>query len=49
MAYKLLMMAQQRWQRLNAPHLVAQVRAGVSFRDGVRVEREEVNDDARAA
>ncbi len=33
-------MAEQRWRRLNAPHLVAQVRAGVSFRDGLRIERE---------
>jgi len=49
MAYKLLTMAQRRWRRLNALHLVAQVRAGVKFRDGVRVEREEVTADARAA
>jgi putative transposase len=40
MAFKLLTMAQQRWRRLNAPHLVAQVRAGVRFRDGLRVERD---------
>ena len=40
MAFKLLTMAEQRWRRLNAPHLVAQVRAGVRFRDGLRIERE---------
>ena len=40
MAFKLLTMAQQRWRRLNAPHLVAQVRAGIRFRDGLRVERD---------
>jgi putative transposase len=40
MAFKLLTMAQQRLRRLNAPHLVAQVRAGVRFRDGLRVERD---------
>jgi putative transposase len=40
MAFKLLTMAQQRWRRLNAPHLVAQVRAGVRFRDGLRGERD---------
>jgi putative transposase len=40
MAFKLLTMAQHRWRRLNAPHLVAQVRAGVRFRDGLRLERD---------
>ena len=40
MAFKLLTMAQQRWRRLNAPHLVAQVRAGVRFQDGLRIERD---------
>jgi transposase-like protein len=40
MAFKLLTMAEQRWRRLNAPHLVAQVRAGVRFRDGLRIERD---------
>jgi putative transposase len=41
MAYKLLDMAQLRWRRLNAPHLLPLVRAGVVFVDGVRQEREE--------
>jgi putative transposase len=41
MAYKLLDMAQLRWRRLNAPHLLPLVRAGVMFVDGVRQEREE--------
>jgi transposase-like protein len=49
MADKLLAMAETRWRRLNAPHLVAQVRAGVTFTDGVRLEREEVAQTARAA
>src|SRR5215207_1062430 len=40
MAFKLLQMAERRWRRLNAPHLVAQVRAGVRFSDGVRLERD---------
>jgi len=40
MAFTLLTMAEQRWRRLNAPHLVAQVRAGVRFRDGLRIERD---------
>lgn len=39
MAYKLLDMAQQRWRRITAPHLVPLVRAGVEFKDGVQVER----------
>ena len=41
MAYKLLDMAQQRWRRLNAAHLLPLVRAGVTFVDGVQKEREE--------
>ncbi len=41
MAFKLLTMAERRWRRLNAPHLVAQVRTGVRFTDGVRVERDD--------
>jgi putative transposase len=40
MAFKPLTMAEQRWRRLNAPHLVAHVRAGVRFRDGLRIERD---------
>ena len=39
MAFKLLRMAEQRWRRINAPHLVPLVRAGVAFRDGLAVER----------
>jgi putative transposase len=39
MAYKLLDMAQQRWRRLNAPHLLPLVRAGVQFENGVQHER----------
>jgi putative transposase len=34
MAFKLLLSAEQRWRRVNAPHLVALVRAGVKFPDG---------------
>lgn len=40
MAYKLLDMAQERWRKLDGAELLAQVRAGVSFVDGVRQERE---------
>ncbi len=40
MAYKLLDAAQARWRCLNAPHLVALVRAGTTFVDGFHIERE---------
>lgn len=49
MAYKLLDMAQQRWRRLNAPHLLPLVRAGVRFIDGIQHEREEINQPQRKA
>jgi len=39
MAYKLLTMAQERWRKLNGAEFLAQVRAGISFIDGVRQER----------
>ncbi len=39
MAYKLIESAQTRWRMVNAPHLVALVRAGVQFEKGVMVER----------
>lgn len=34
MAFKLLLAAEKRWRRVNAPHLVALVRAGVKFPNG---------------
>jgi hypothetical protein len=39
MAYKLIDAAQARWRAVNAPHLVALVRAGAEFKDGKPVER----------
>ena len=39
MAFKLIEAAQARWRAVNAPHLVALVRAGAVFRNGVLVER----------
>ena len=39
MAYKLIEAAQSRWRAVNAPHLVALVRAGVKFENGKLVER----------
>jgi hypothetical protein len=41
MAFKLIESAQTRWRCVNAPHLVALVRAGAVFRDGVLTERPE--------
>ena len=41
MAFKLLETAQQRWRRLNASELLPLVRAGIPFKDGVRVERDD--------
>ena len=34
MVFKLLLAAEKRWRRVNAPHLVALVQAGVKFPDG---------------
>ena len=39
MAYKLLDAAQDRWRKVNSPELVIQVRAGIEFKDGIRIER----------
>jgi putative transposase len=41
MAYKLLAMAQQRWRRINAPHLAALLLAGARFVDGVQKSKEQ--------
>ncbi len=40
MAFKLIESAQARWRAVNAPHLVALVRAGAGFHNGVLVERD---------
>jgi len=37
LAFKLTLAAEQRWRRVNAPHLVALVQAGVKFKDGEQV------------
>ena len=37
MAYKLLDAAQERWRRFNGHELVADVLAGVKFKDGERI------------
>ncbi|CCC45023.1 Transposase [Mycobacterium canettii CIPT 140060008] len=39
MAYKLIEAAQSRWRAVNAPHLIALVRAGAKFENGKLVQR----------
>jgi len=39
MAFKLIESAQTRWRAVNAPHLVALVRAGAVFKNGTLIER----------
>jgi len=41
MAFKLLKMAEERWRRLNGAELLPLVRAGVAFKDGEQLERED--------
>jgi transposase-like protein len=41
MAYKLLAAAQERWRRFNGHELVADVLAGATFKDGIRVTDDE--------
>jgi putative transposase len=49
MAFKLIEAAQQRWRMVNAPHLVALVRAGAIFVNGKLVERPDDQDQLRGA
>ena len=49
MAFKLLEAAQQRWRSVNAPRLVALVRAGAKFEKGVLIERPTEQDQEAAA
>ena len=49
MAFKLIEAAQDRWRAVNAPHLVALVRAGATFIDGKLVERPEGTEQPTAA
>jgi putative transposase len=41
MAFKLIESSQTRWRAVNAPHLVALVRAGATFVNGNLAEREQ--------
>jgi transposase-like protein len=49
MAFKLIQAAQARWRAVNAPHLVALVRAGASFVNGKLVERPDEHPQPEAA
>jgi hypothetical protein len=50
MAFKLVEAAQRSWRSVNAPHLVALLRAGAEFKNGVLVERSETdNQEEKAA
>ena len=49
MAYKLIESAQTRWRAINAPHLVALVRGGVTLEKGVMIERTEEQGEEVAA
>jgi hypothetical protein len=49
MAFKLIDTAQERWRAVNAPHLVALVRAGARFECGKLVERDPALEATQAA
>ena len=49
MAFKLIESAQDRWRAVNAPHLVALVRAGATFTSGKLIERPGENAEPEAA
>jgi transposase-like protein len=49
MAYKLLVMAEERWRKLNAPHLLPLVQAKVKFVDGIQQRRNEEERGKEAA
>lgn len=48
MAYKLIESAQTRWRAVNGPHLVALVRVGDGFEEGVIIERQPQEHEATA-
>ncbi len=49
MAFKLIESAEQRWRSVNAPQLVALVRAAAKFDKGVMIERPNQQDQEAAA
>ena len=49
MAFKLLMLAKERWRKLNGSHLLPLVRTGIPFVDGVQIERREDEENRKEA
>ena len=49
MAFKLLKTAEERWRRFNGHELVADVLAGHTYKDGIRVADENPHDEKVAA
>lgn len=49
MAFKLIEAAQDRWRAVNAPDLVALVRAGARFENGQLIERPNEHSQPEAA
>jgi hypothetical protein len=49
MVFKLVESAQARWRAVNAPHLVALVRAGARFERGRLIERQAANPGSESA
>lgn len=47
--FQLILRAQKRWRRLNAPHLVTKVLDGVKFEDGIEVKRTKNNQTEKHA
>jgi putative transposase len=41
MVYRLLLLAERSWRRLDGHELLPLVRAGVQFKDGLRIERDD--------
>ena len=49
MAFKLLMLAQERWRKLNGSDLLPLVRVGIPFVDGVQIERRDEKENRKKA
>jgi len=47
--FQLIVRAEKRWRRINAPHLVEKVLAGVKFKDGIEVRNENNQTEKHAA
>ncbi|MEW5859465.1 MAG: IS256 family transposase, partial [Cyanobacteriota bacterium] len=47
--FQLIVRAQRRWRRINAPQMVAKVLAGVTFEDGIEVRSRNNQTEKHAA